>query len=228
MVDLPSERRLRCIAGRDSGHAEPQIRLWDLSQQRCRSPVGRRSPVCRRTRTTRIPSSTTRMPRRLPSVTGGLRFFSTSSWLAIAAASTVLLLRAIGTLGWRLPSASSVYPLLLTGAWYLAGYSMLAAVSLAPLIAWLWIRGSFALAGGLLCVGLLFKLNLALVLISAPVAFLLLGVPAGPARSQAARGGSRLRRRPRSGRCHPHPPRRAVRVSRDRDRHRRLLSAMSS
>jgi hypothetical protein len=111
-------------------------------------------------------------------------------WLAIAAGSTLLLLRAIGASRLAAAVGFVCLPLLLTGAWYLAGYSMLAALSLAPLIAWLWIRGSFALAGGLLCVGLLFKVNLALVLISAPVAFLLLGVPAGPARSQAARAAA--------------------------------------
>ena len=128
------------------------------------------------------------MPRRLPSVTGGFRFSSTSSWLAIAAASTVLLLHAIGASRLTAAVGFVCLPLLLTGAWYLAGNSMLAALSFAPLIAWLWIRGNFALAGGLLCVGLLFKLNLALVLISAPVAFLL--VPAGAARSQVARAAA--------------------------------------
>ena len=111
-------------------------------------------------------------------------------WLAIAAASTVLLLHAIGASRLTAAVGFVCLPLLLTGAWYLAGNSMLAALSFAPLIAWLWIRGNFALAGGLLCVGLLFKLNLALVLISAPVAFLLLGVPAGAARSQVARAAA--------------------------------------
>jgi hypothetical protein len=111
-------------------------------------------------------------------------------WLAIAAASTVLLLHAIGASRLTAAVGFVCLPLLLTGAWYLAGYSMLAALSFAPLIAWLWIRGSFGLAGALLCVGLLFKVNLALVLISAPVAFLLLGVPAGAARSQVARAAA--------------------------------------
>ena len=64
---------------------------------------------------------------------------------------------------------------------------MLAALAFAPLIGWLWIRGRFAMAGALLCVGLLFKSNLALLLASAPLTFLLLGLPAGPARSKVSR-----------------------------------------
>jgi hypothetical protein len=111
-------------------------------------------------------------------------------WLAVAATFTFLLLRAIGASRLTAAIGFACLPLLLTGAWYLAGYSMLAALALVPVIGWLWIRGSFASAGALLCVGLLFKVNLALVLVSAPVAFLLLRLPAGGARSQLARAAA--------------------------------------
>ena len=46
------------------------------------------------------------------------------------------------------------------------------------------------MAGALLCAGLLFKVNLALVLAGAPVVFLLLRMPAGSARSQLARAAA--------------------------------------
>jgi hypothetical protein len=106
-------------------------------------------------------------------------------WIAIAAASTLLLMRAIGA-SWLTAAIGFVtYPLLLTGAWYVSGYSLLAALSFAPLIGWLWIRDRFVLAGALLGVGILFKVNLALVLASVPVAVLVL-YPRG-ARVQVAK-----------------------------------------
>jgi hypothetical protein len=64
---------------------------------------------------------------------------------------------------------------------------MLAGLAFVPLIGWLWLRGSFALGGALFAVGLLFKVNLALVLASAPAAFLLLRLPAGSIRAQIVR-----------------------------------------
>ncbi len=96
-------------------------------------------------------------------------------WVAIAAAFTLLLLRAAGASWLTAMIGFIVYPLLLTGAWYLSGYSLLAALSFAPLIGWLWLRGSFVSAGALLAVGVLFKVNLGLVLVSVPMAALLLG-----------------------------------------------------
>lgn len=111
-------------------------------------------------------------------------------WLTIAAASTVLLLRAIGASRLTAAIGFVAYPLMLTGAWYYSGYSTLAALTFAPLIGWLWIRGSFALAGALFGMGLLFKLNLAPVLASAPLAFLLLRLPTGSARAQVARAAA--------------------------------------
>jgi hypothetical protein len=109
-------------------------------------------------------------------------------WIAIAAASTLLLMRAIGA-SWLTAAIGFVtYPLLLTGAWYVSGYSLLAALSFAPLIGWLWMRDRFVLAGALLGVGMLFKVNLALVLVSVPLAMLVLH-PRG-ARGQVVRAAS--------------------------------------
>ena len=65
-------------------------------------------------------------------------------WLAVAAASTFLLLRALGSDRLTAVIGFVCFPLLLTGVWYFAGHSMLAALAFAPAIAWLWIRGSFA------------------------------------------------------------------------------------
>jgi hypothetical protein len=66
---------------------------------------------------------------------------------------------------------------LLTGEWYYAGYSMLAALALGPVAAWLWARGSPAAAGIVAGLGIAFKVNLALVLVAAPVVLFLLGTP---------------------------------------------------
>ena len=95
-------------------------------------------------------------------------------WIAIAAGSTLLLLRAVGASWLTAAIGFFTYPLLLTGAWYLSGYSLLAALSFAPLIGWLWLRDRFVLAGALLGVGMLFKVNLALVLGERPLAMLVL------------------------------------------------------
>lgn len=110
-------------------------------------------------------------------------------WLAIAAASTLLLLRAVGA-SWMTAAVGFIaYPLLLTGAWYLSGYSLLAALSFAPLIGWLWLRGSFVAAGALLALGVLFKVNLGLVLASVPLAALVLGPRELRAQLARAAGG---------------------------------------
>jgi hypothetical protein len=112
-------------------------------------------------------------------------------WLAVAAASAFLLLRTIGASRLTAAVGFIAYPFLLTaGLWYYTGHSMLAALAFVPLIGWLWIRGRFALAGALLCVGLLFKANLALLLATAPLTFLLLGLPAGPARSKVSQAAA--------------------------------------
>jgi len=98
-------------------------------------------------------------------------------WVAVAAAATWLLLRSLGA-GRALAAAGFVaYPLLLTGQWYYAGYSMTGALALAPLACWLWARGSPAGAGVAVAAGVLLKLNLALVLLAGPAALLALGRP---------------------------------------------------
>lgn len=98
-------------------------------------------------------------------------------WVAVAAVSVVLLLHVLGASAAAMAAGFVTYPLLLTGEWYYAGYSMLAALALAPLAAWLWARGSPLLAGIVVAAGVLYKINLALVLVAAPTALLAIGVP---------------------------------------------------
>ena len=114
------------------------------------------------------------------------------AWLAVAAVSAGLLMRTVGTSRLATVVAFFAYPALLTWSWYLAGYSMLAALACAPLVAWLWLRGRFAAAGALIGVALLFKINLALIVASAPIALLVLGVSAVSARTQLIRAGAGL------------------------------------
>ena len=111
-------------------------------------------------------------------------------WLTIAAASVVALLRALGAPLGAVVAGFAAYPLLLTGEWYYAGYSLLASLALAPLVAWLWVRGSLGWAGAALGAALLFRASLLLVLVSAPVALLLVRPTARAARGQIARAGA--------------------------------------
>jgi hypothetical protein len=105
-------------------------------------------------------------------------------WVAIAAAGTLLLLRAVGA-SWLVSAISFlVYPVLLTGAWYNAGYSLLAALSFAPMIGYLWMRGDLVLAGALFALGFLFKVNLALILASVPLAILVFRLTPRPVVNQ--------------------------------------------
>jgi len=113
-------------------------------------------------------------------------------WVAVAALSAAGLLRAIGA-----PRATAAvgfvcYPLLLTGTWYYAGYSMLAALALAPLAGWLWARGRWGWAGAVLGAALLFKLNLVLVLVAAPLVLTALSPPGGSLRRLLARAAGGL------------------------------------
>ncbi|MDP9294000.1 MAG: hypothetical protein M3O90_06190, partial [Actinomycetota bacterium] len=98
-------------------------------------------------------------------------------WVATAAAAVWLLLGALDVPRLARIAGFLAYPLLLTGEWYHAGYSMLAALALAPVAAWLWARGSPSAAGIVVGLGLLFKINLALVLLAAPVTLFLVGTP---------------------------------------------------
>jgi hypothetical protein len=98
-------------------------------------------------------------------------------WLALGAISMAGLFRAIGAPRLLAAAAFLVYPLLLTGSWYYAGFSMLAALAFAPLVGWLWARDRWLEAGVALGLALGFKLNLALVLVAVPVALLVLDRP---------------------------------------------------
>ena len=96
-------------------------------------------------------------------------------WLALAAIAIALTLYEL-----RAPRAAVVtgfflYPLGLTAAWYQPGLSMLGALAIAPLAAWLWLRGQSIAAGAAVGVAILFKINLALVAGAPIAAFLLLG-----------------------------------------------------
>jgi hypothetical protein len=108
-------------------------------------------------------------------------------WVAVAAMAVVLLLDALGASAVVTAAGFIAYPLLVTGQWYYVGYSMQAALALAPLAAWLWARGSPLWAGVAVALGILFKVNLALVLLAAPLALYAGGVPAGPKVRSAVR-----------------------------------------
>jgi hypothetical protein len=68
-------------------------------------------------------------------------------WLTIAATCTALVLIAIGASRPTVVAGFISYPVLLTGALYYSGYSMLAGLAFIPLIAWLWMRHRGVLAG---------------------------------------------------------------------------------
>jgi len=125
---------------------------------------------------------------------GGWRgpFLLDALWLAIAAGATLLLLRRLDASLHVQTVGFVVYPLLLTGQWYYAGYSMLAALALAPLATWLWARGNSEAAGAVVVAGALFKANLVLVLLAGPLALLALGLPEGRRAARFARGAGGL------------------------------------
>lgn len=82
-----------------------------------------------------------------------------------------------------------VYPLMLTGAWYFAGYSELPALALAPLVGWCWLAGWPVATGALLGVVAFLRPDYALIfaaLIIAPVVVL------RPTRSELGRSILRL------------------------------------
>ena len=114
-------------------------------------------------------------------------FFLDIVWVALGAGSVALLLRSIGASRLVTVVGFLAFPVLVTWTWYRTGHSMLGALVLAPLVAWLWTRGSFAMAGIVLGISVLFKVNLVLVVASAPLALLLLRVPGGPVRRQLSR-----------------------------------------
>jgi hypothetical protein len=109
-------------------------------------------------------------------------------WLALAGVSLALLLRELRAPRVAVIAGALVYPLALTSGWYNPGLTMLAALAIAPLVAWLWLRGKFAAAGATLCVVLLFKLPLGGVAAAPLAAFVLLGTPEGARARQVLRG----------------------------------------
>jgi hypothetical protein len=123
---------------------------------------------------------------------GGWRapFLMDVLWLAVSAISIARLLRAVGMAKATAVISFIVYPVLLTGTWYDSGYSMLAALALAPLIGWLWAIGRWRSAGATLCVALLFKISLVLVLVAAPLVLLALRRPGGSVREPLVKSGS--------------------------------------
>ncbi len=108
-----------------------------------------------------------------------LPFLLDALWLALGGAGIAALLRALGSS--RLVAAIGLvaYPLLLTGAYYYAGYSMLPALGLAPLVSWLWARRRFVTSGALLGIATLYKASLLLVVASGPLALLAVALPEG-------------------------------------------------
>jgi len=109
-------------------------------------------------------------------------------WLAVASVSIVLLLRALGAPRSAIVAGFFIYPLALTSGWFQPGLSMLAGLAVAPLPAWAWLRGRFAVAGALLGTVMLFKLNLAGIAAASLLGFVVVGAPEGSRRGQLSRG----------------------------------------
>ncbi|MBA3376611.1 MAG: hypothetical protein H0U00_12530, partial [Actinobacteria bacterium] len=100
-------------------------------------------------------------------------------WFALAAVSSALLLRELKAPTSAVVAGFFIYPLVLTASWYEPGLSMLGGLAIAPLAAWLWLRGQFAASGAALGIALSFKLSLAFVATAPMVAFVLIGAPTG-------------------------------------------------
>lgn len=106
-------------------------------------------------------------------------------WLALGTAALAMALRAlrVGTLA--TVTGAAVFPLALTASWYLPGATIVPAIAIAPVALWLWARGSAVVAGALVVVSMLFKLNLGLV-VAAPLFALLVLEAAGVSRRRRA------------------------------------------
>lgn len=98
-------------------------------------------------------------------------------WLAIAAASCAMLLRALTFPTGAIALGFFSYPFLLSGSWYLAGYSMLPSLALIPLVGWLWLTKRFTLAGTVIGVGGFLQIDIVPLLASMPIALLILKRP---------------------------------------------------
>ena len=98
-------------------------------------------------------------------------------WLAIAAASCAMLLQALTLPTGAIALGFFSYPFLLSGSWYLAGYSMLPSLALIPLVGWLWLTKRFTLAGAVIGVGGFLQIDIVPLLASMPIALLILKRP---------------------------------------------------
>lgn len=109
-------------------------------------------------------------------------------WLALAAFSMALLLRELKAPRAVVTTGFFVYPLALVASWYEPGLSMLGGLAVAPLVGWLWARGSFALSGSVLGVTTLLKITVAPVAAAPALALLALGPVTKGRGSAAVRG----------------------------------------
>ena len=121
---------------------------------------------------------------------GGWRgpFLLDALWLGVAAVSMALFIRELRAPRAAVLGSLVVYPLALTAGWYLIGLSMLGALAVAPLVPWLWLRGSFVASGAVLVGAMLMKLNVAPVLAAPLLALVAVGVPDVPRRRAVGRG----------------------------------------
>jgi len=119
---------------------------------------------------------------------GGWRgpFFLDALWLSIATVSIWLLLTAIKASPWTRLVGALAYPLMLTGAWYYAGYSELPPLALAPAMAWLCLRGNPRWAGALLGIAVFFRLDYSLLFFSLIAIALIVVAKDGPAMRREA------------------------------------------
>lgn len=102
-------------------------------------------------------------------------FLLDAVWLFIAAVSMWLLLGAVrASTGTRVVGAV-LYPVFLTGAWYLAGYSELPPLALATTMAWLGFRGNMLAAGAVLGIVAFFRLDYGLVFLSLIAVAMIIG-----------------------------------------------------
>jgi hypothetical protein len=121
-----------------------------------------------------------------------LPFLLDAVWLMLAGAGVYYLLRSIGATATTASIGLVSYPVLLTGAYYYAGYSMLPALALAPVAGWAWARGRFIACGVVVGVAALYKANLVLVVAAAPAALAVLEHGMPRPRGTLARAGAGL------------------------------------
>ncbi len=126
--------------------------------------------------------------------TGGWRgpFLLDGIWLGLAALGVALLVRELRAPRSVVVASFLVYPLALTSGWYLVGMSMLAALAIAPLAPWLWLRGKFAWSGATVAIAMLFKLNLAPVVAAPLLAFVVFGAPSSERAKSVVRAAAGL------------------------------------